>query len=250
ITNSDGVPANDTELVRLLANRGVDGLFLVVASELDPDPQLAEVLRQLPMPVVMIDRFLKDVACDQVRFDNELGGYLAAQCLLRHGHRRIACMANLRSNTGLDRVAGVRRAMGEAHLKPDPGWVVESDYYIADAYRAAQKIVNAQVTGVVATSDNIALGLLRRLYECGLRVPDDISIVSYDNSAADALFEPALTSIEQNTGQLAQTALDVMAQRVGQQAQDAGALRNASHSDAMRVLLPPRLVQKDSVATL
>ena len=75
-------------------------------------------------------------------------------------------------------------------------------------------MLGTDATAVFAGSDNIALGLLKRLYERGLRVPRDYSVVSYDNSAADVLFEPALTSIEQNVDELAAAALDVMFRRV------------------------------------
>jgi LacI family transcriptional regulator len=101
-------------------------------------------------------------------------------------------------------------------------------------------VIATKATAVVATSDNIALGLLKRFYERGLRVPQDLSIVSYDNSTADSLFEPALTSIEQNVNELSDASLSLML----------GRLRGTCTDDVQTELLPPRLVSKDSVRNI
>ena len=191
ITNSVGSSESDAELVRLLVNRGVDGIFLVVSDEFTTDKELIDDLTQLPVPLVMVDRFIDGVSCDRVRYDNELGGYLATDHLLRHGHQHVACIINPDSNTGRLRLAGYRRALGEHGIAFDPGLVFESDYYIPDAWQAAEGLLATDATAAFASSDNIALGLLKRVYERGLRVPEDLSVVSYDNSAADSLFERA-----------------------------------------------------------
>ena len=245
ITNSDGIATNDAELVRLLVNRGVDGLFLVVSDELGSDARLLEDLTQLPVPYVMVDRIIEGLTtCDRVRFNNDLGGYLACKHLVEHGHRRIACIANLNSNTGRERVAGYTRALGEAGIAADPALVLQSDYYIADGYGAAARLMQADATAVIATSDNIALGLLKHLYEQGKRVPRDYSVVSYDNSAADILFEPALSSIEQNVEELSEAAIGAMLGRLEEYRAGAEPAR------AQELLLRPRLVVKDSVTNL
>ena len=240
ITNSDDSATNESELVRLLVNRGVDGLFVVASDKPSTDRALAVTLSSLPMPYVMVDRLIDDLDCDKVSFNNEKGGYLATSHLLRAGHRRVACVVNASSNTGQRRLDGYIRALAEWGLEPDPSLVFTSPYYIADAYSVADRVLATDATAVFASSDNIALGLLKRLYECGLRVPRDYSVVSYDNSAADVLFEPALTSIEQNVGELADAALDLLFRRLEEG--DAGEL-----GPSERRVLEPRLVIKDSV---
>ena len=244
ITNSDDSSSNDSELVRLLVNRGVDGLLFVTSDELTPSSQLVSTLSQLPVPYVMIDRLISSLACDKVSFDNERGGYLACRYLLDAGHRRIACVVNEESNTGRERLDGYERALIERGVRPDPELVLSSAYYIADAYETTKRLVQTDATAVFASSDNIALGLLKRLYESGLRVPRDYSVVSYDNSAADVLFEPALTSIEQNVDELAREALDLLFYRLDEEA------AGSEPVDPREVVLTPRLVVKDSVRRL
>lgn len=220
ITNSDNSTSNDADLVRLLVNRGADGIFIITSDEVEASKQLIADLEQLPVPYVMVDRTIDALNCDKVTFNNELGGYLATKYLLDHGHRRIACMVNTASNTGCARLNGYIRALSEKNLKLDQSLVLTSDYYIPDAYLAAQRLIRVNATAVVATSDNIALGLLRYLYERGLRVPRDYSVVGYDNSISDALFEPALTSIEQNVDELSDAALSIMFRRLNERGAD------------------------------
>lgn len=242
IMNSDGDPENDSKLVSLLVNRGVDGLFLVVSQEIDPDPAFVSQLGSLPVPLVMVDRVVGGVPCDSVRYDSEQGGYLATECLLEAGHSRIACLVNTASNTGRERLSGYRRALVMHEVPFDESLVFESDYYIADAARAATHVMETDATAVFASSDNIALGVLKALYERDLRVPGDYSMVSYDNSAADALFEPALTAIEQNVSVLSDNAMDLMMGRI-KGSEDGG---RAPFDERV---LPPRLVPQASVAS-
>lgn len=241
IMNSDAASENDTELVRLLVNRGVDGLLLVASQEVDPDPQLVAQLGAMPVPLVMVDRFIEDVPCDSVRFDSERGGYMATSCLLDAGHTRIACLVNTASNTGRERLLGYQRALVMHEVPFDESLVFESDYYIADAAAAAERVVETDATAIFASSDNIALGVLKCLYARDLRVPRDYSLVSYDNSAADALFEPALTAIEQNVVTLSNNAMELLMTRV----------EGTEHMDSPfeERVLPPRLVPQASVAS-
>lgn len=243
ITNSDDTPANDASLVRLLVNRGVDGLLVVVSDELGADDDLLSILERLPVPYVMVDRFIDGLPCDRVRFNNEQGGYLATRHLLEAGHERIACIVNRSSNTGRDRLAGYARALGEVGIALRPDYVFSSAYHIQEAYETSADLLATDVTAVFAGSDNIALGLLKRLFSKGLRVPRDYSVVSYDNSAADVLFEPALTSIEQNVEELATSSLDLLFRRID----EAGAGELGAPEE---VVLAPRLVVKDSVRVL
>ena len=240
IMNSDGKTENDADLVRLLINRGVDGIFLVAAEEVSPDPLLMEQLEAGIVPVVMVDRSIENAPGDKVRFDSELGGYLATKHLLDEGHRRIACVVNTASHTGRDRLAGCRRAFAEAGAPFGEDLVSESDYYIADGCRAAERIVASDATAIFASSDNIALGVLKCLHAHGKRVPRDYSLVSYDNSAADALFEPALTAIEQDVEELADHALELLLARVE--------AKDGTPGPFEERVLPPRLVQNASVS--
>ena len=132
------------------------------------------------------------------------------------------------------------RALREVGLPIDARLEFESEYYIPSAYEASEAVLATDATAVFASSDNIALGLLKRLHEMGKSIPGDISVVSYDNSAADVLFEPALTAIEQDPGVLAEHAFGCMSKR----------LAGRGGRRAEEVVLEPALIVKDSVLDL
>lgn len=241
ITSSGGSAEDDLELLRQLVTRGVDGVFLVVGDEFSDDRALREEVSHLPIPAVMVDRAIEGLECDKVMFDHEMGGYMATRYLIEQGHRRIACLVNARrSNTGRKRLAGYERALREVGLPIDARLEFESEYYIPSAYEASEAVLATDATAVFASSDNIALGLLKRLHEMGKSIPGDISVVSYDNSAADVLFEPALTAIEQDPGVLAEHAFGCMSKR----------LAGRGGRRAEEVVLEPALIVKGSVLDL
>lgn len=241
ITSSGGSAEDDLELLRQLVTRGVDGVFLVVGDEFSDDRALREEVSHLPIPAVMVDRAIEGLECDKVMFDHEMGGYMATRYLIEQGHCRIACLVNARrSNTGRKRLAGYERALREAGLPIDALLEFESEYYIPSAYEASEAVLATDATAVFASSDNIALGLLKRLHEMGKSIPGDISVVSYDNSAADVLFEPALTAIEQDPSVLAEHAFSCMAKR----------LAGKGGKRADEVVLEPALIVKGSVLDL
>ena len=233
ITSSGGSADDDLELLRQL-----DPELIVVAAY---DRALREEVSHLPIPAVMVDRAIEGLECDKVMFDHEMGGYMATRYLIEQGHRRIACLVNARrSNTGRKRLAGYERALREVGLPIDARLEFESEYYIPSAYEASEAVLATDATAVFASSDNIALGLLKRLHEMGKSIPGDISVVSYDNSAADVLFEPALTAIEQDPGVLAEHAFGCMSKR----------LAGRGGRRAEEVVLEPALIVKGSVLDL
>lgn len=113
IANSGDRSAEDRALLHSIAARGVDGIFLIVSNESyrDNTALLAE-LGGLSIPFVMVDRVYEDFVCDQVLFDNEEGGYLAARHLIGMGHTRIGCIANTAANNGRARLRGLPQGHG------------------------------------------------------------------------------------------------------------------------------------------
>ncbi|MCH3967262.1 MAG: LacI family DNA-binding transcriptional regulator [Atopobiaceae bacterium] len=237
ITNSNDRSESDLELIRMLVERGVDGLFLVVSSEVGENDELVRAISELSVPAVLVDRVLDGVPCDRVQFDNELGAYLACHYLIECGHKRVAAVVNATgSRSGRERLAGYRRAMREADLPVAPEYVIEADYHIPSGYAAGATLMGTDATAVFASSDNIALGLLKYLHEQGMRVPEDYSIVSYDNSVADTLFEPTLAAVDQDVVMLAEHAVSMLRERLVD-----------GRTEPRQELLAPRLVQGGSV---
>ena len=221
---------------------GVDGLLLVTSTD-DTGGAVAEELAPLDVPCVLVDRVPEDPPADSVCFDHELGGYLATRHLVGAGHRRIACLTRLTaSRTGRLRRDGYARVLQKGRIPYDPDLVLDCRFSAEAGYAAADRVrelMGEGVTAVFSASGSATIGLVKRLGELGVSVPGDLSVVSYDKSAAEYLLPLRLTSVEQDTDLLADQAFSALCSRIDGVA---GAPRHVS--------LTPRLVLGDSVRRL
>jgi LacI family transcriptional regulator len=154
------------------------------------------------MPVVVLDRRIAGRNVDSVRCDSEAGAHALARHLIELGHRRIAVLTGRRTvSTSVDRVAGCRRALEEAGLTlPDElvhwGGFNFGKLNQADGHRMATEVLAAdgeRPTAVFCANNFIGFGAIRALRDSGLRVPDDMSVVAFDDLPSEWVSEPFLT---------------------------------------------------------
>ena len=188
--NTDESDEEEARYLRLLVERQVDGVLLVPAENAAASLRL---LRTHKIPVVVLDRRASR-RVDNVRCDSEAGAYALASHLIELGHRRIAVLTGRRGiSTSVDRVAGVRRALAEAGLTLDESLVRYGGFNfgnmnLADGRRMAREVLAATddaPTAIFAANNFIAFGAVRALRELGLRVPDDVSVVAFDDLPAE-----------------------------------------------------------------
>lgn len=179
------------ELVR---SGRADGL--VVSGPMFDDPELAALVAE-GFPVV-IQGHLPGVNAPSVDIDNVASARLAATHLIERGHRAIACVTNapLTYTAASDRLAGYREALADASLPADPALVAAGDFDAASGHRAMAAILaRARPDAVFVASDVVALGAIGAIREAGLRVPEDVSVVGFDDIPLAAFFDPPLTTI-------------------------------------------------------
>ncbi|MFZ6674809.1 LacI family DNA-binding transcriptional regulator [Undibacterium sp. Xuan67W] len=199
----------ETERIKLLLARKVDGIILLSGRIEDKD-----VLRFANQrPIVATGRMLNSKTAIGFKLDNEHGAYLAVRHLIELGHRRIAFVAGPSNNVdAADRLAGYRRALTESNLIFDPLLVVEGDFHEASGLMAMNRLFESQqqFSAVFAANDLTAYGVRLSLYRRGIRVPDDISLVGFDDLPGSLYTTPPLTTIHQplyDMGRLATVAL-------------------------------------------
>lgn len=217
ITNSDDCSEQDCEQLRRLDSLNVDGIVFVPSNDVlaDGEKNVIDALTSISAPYVMVDRIIEAAECDKVFVDNKYGAYQAADHLVTHGHRRVGCLVNTQSSqNGRLRLAGYRNALMDHGIVPDSALVCQGDYHGASGYFGVDVLLAAGATAVFSTSDLMTLGIMRRLSELGLRVPEDISVVSFDRNEASALFLPNITSVKQDVGQLSSRAFDLLCRRI------------------------------------
>lgn len=198
-----------------LVDRGVDGIFYVPSNDAYEYPALVQALEELPVPYVMVNRFLPNYLCDRVYFDNECGAYRATELLLHNGHTKIACVVDtIHSNTGRARLRGYMEALENASIRMRPEYLYESTYSMPGGYAAGKEILRTDVTAVLACSDYIMLGLRKAFEEAGRAVPEDYSLVSFDKSESDFLVSPPAVTVLQDAEELAYRSFDIMSRRL------------------------------------
>lgn len=178
------------------AQRGVDGL-IVLGGYLS-SKEVKQICGNTPVLFMSRDGESGDIPV--LNIDNELGGYLATTHLIQKGHRRIAHIHGpQRSLDARQRFEGYRRALKAAGIPYDSSLVGDGNYDQYGGFWQAQalKKKNADITAIFAANDLCAFGAMQALHQMGLNVPDDISVVGFDDVEMSDYFIPRLTTIRQ-----------------------------------------------------
>lgn len=221
--------------LQTLIQRKVDGLLLMCA---DADVQIGKDLN-LPLPTVIMDWWPSEQSADKIFEDSQYGGYLATKTLLEHGHRDIAIITgSLKKSLAQNRLQGYKDALLEAGIEPKAQWIIESDFDFAGGVQGMAQLLalTPRPTAVFACNDSIAFGAYQSLWRQGLSVPQDMSIIGYDNIELAQYMSPPLCTINQPKAELGKLAVETLLQRIKNPAENYRTL-----------LLKPELVLRDSI---
>ena len=232
-TESDA--EREEHYLRVLRAKQVDGA-LVDGLVLPPD-RIARFVEE-GFPIVCLDRDIDSRSIPLVQVDNRLGGRIATQHLIDLGHRRIAHVTGA-GELGIsdERLAGYRDALAGARLPVDFQLVEEGRFTDDGGHDAARRLLGREpgVTAIFAANDLSALGVLNAVAEAGKRVPDDVSVVGFDDLHLSAYTAPPLTTIRQPAVEIARLATEIL---IG--------LTKGRQVEEMRHLLEPELVVRAS----
>lgn len=190
------------------------------------------------VPVVVVARSVRSRELDVVRTDDVAGARLATEHLLSLGHHAVTHVDGGRAPGAAERRRGFRAALDGA-----PGSILEGGLDEASGGRAAA-LLDPDVTAVTAFNDHCAAGLLFALRARGVRVPGEVSLVGYDDSAVAGLAGVSLTTVAQDSEALAGAALELALARV----EDRDAAATGDERRRREVVVPPRLVVRGSTA--
>jgi LacI family transcriptional regulator len=239
--NGSDDPDREAGYLESLASRRVDGV-LIAASRLTR--RHARSLERLRVPTVLVNCESPDGAWPSVMSDNRAGGRLAAEHLLRLGHQRLGLVTVHRETAAHERAAGIDDA-----LRAEPGaarlWSVAGDSGVAGGEATAGRLLTEQpnVTGILCYNDALALGVLRAIRAVGRRVPDDVSVVGFDDIDLAAYVEPPLTTVGQDISGLGRWGVERLLQDISGHERP-----GASRARLSTVHWPVRLVVRRSTA--
>ena len=237
LCNTEGDEERMNRSLETLMQKRVDGLLMMCTETHLPS---AEILNRYPsVPMVMMDWAPFEGRGDIIQDNALLGGELATQHLIDRGYTRIACIAGPQDKTPARlRLEGFHKAMTNSGLPVLPGYVVDGDFEFQGGFNAMNQLLTLELLpeAVFTSNDAMAVGVYHALFQAGLRVPQDIAVMGYDNIELARYLTPPLSTIHQPKDELGELAIDTLIHRM-------------SDPDASQqtLVLTPELVERGSV---
>ncbi len=204
----------DTDIERstlqLMLNRKVDGLII---SPVGQEVSHLNYFIQKNIPIVLLDRYFPDINIPFVTSDNYQGAFDAVNFLIENGHTRIACIQGLRNTSpNNDRVRGYIDAHIKNHLQVDESLIVGDNFGEENGYIETKLLLKSGnlPTAIFSISNLISLGAVRAISEEGLKIPDDISMISFDDQPYSRFLSTPMTTVAQQNTQIGQIATKLL----------------------------------------
>jgi LacI family transcriptional regulator len=236
VGSSEGDPAREREFIDALLRRRVDGLILYVADE---ERSESARVRAQGIPVVLVESRVRGLATDQVLCDNAGGARAAVARLLGLGHRRIDILAGTQTRTpGREKLRGYVEAYQGAGLRHDERWI----HGVSDLdARARARLLGAlrgdgAPTAVFCATAHLTIEFLKLVRDAGIRVPDDLSVIGFDNAELAGLLSPPLTAVERDLQRIGADAASLLLDR----------MTGEAGGRPRRITVPMRLVDRAS----
>lgn len=240
LCNTEGDNQRMKASINTLLQKRVDGLLLMCSTL---EGERLDVFDRYPdIPIVVMDWGPILFASDKIQDNSLQGGYMAAKHLIECGHKEIGCITGpLIRHQAQMRYEGYKRALAEAGIAINPDWIVESDFECEGGYQAFEKLYERGKlpSALFVSNDMMAMGVIQAASQRDLRVPDDLSLIGYDDVHIAKFMTPALTTIHQPKYRLGKAAVDTLLYR----------LENPD-TTAQVVQLEPTLVVRNSVRKL
>jgi LacI family transcriptional regulator len=227
--------SKEANYVANLAKGMVDGLLLVLPRS---PADFIGTLAQRNFPFVLIDHQGIGQDCPAVGAANWQGGFTATEYLIKIGHQRIGFITGwMDLGCALDRLDGYRSALRTNHIPEVPELIYEGTFFQPDGYTGASTLLALPnpPTAIFASNDVMAMGVMDAVRTKGLRVPDDISVIGFDDIPQASLIRPALTTIRQPLEKMGRVATQMLLELLSQPQKQIG-----------RIELPTELMVRDS----
>lgn len=231
LCDADFSVQKESEYLQELIRRGVDGF--IIASSTVSNQTLKEQLSKNQIPYIVLDQKKSEGGSDEISTDDFTGGVVAANYLRELGHEKVAVIGPQDAPSNIQtRIEGFKTVYPEFLFVNQP-------LTREGGKQAAEQIIPSEVSAIFALNDEIALGLMYQLKHLGKVIPDDYSIVGYDNSPMSEYVTPTLTTVSQPIFELGQIAAELLLERI----------RDPKQAWARKVL-PVELIKRNTTAHL
>ena len=230
-----GDPVLEQQSITLLQTKLVDGAVFLSAEQ--EGTALTEACRGIP--VVQACEPRDGFLAASVSIDNKKAAYDAISYLIQNGHKRIAFFgASDTLSSSICRKDGYLQALLDYELTPNPDWIIEEGFSINAGVRAAKQLLSCKELpdAVFCISDSCAIGAIRTLIEAGISVPDDISVMGFDNAEISKAFLPAVTTVQQPRYEIGYKAASLLLDAM-----------RGEENRAVKITLPHEIIERNSV---
>ncbi|MGF1722484.1 substrate-binding domain-containing protein [Vibrio kyushuensis] len=240
LCNTEGDSERMKASINTLLQKRVDGVILMCSTL---EGERIDVFERYPdIPVVVMDWGPMLFTSDKIQDNSLRGGYMAAKYLIESGHKDIGCITGpLIRHQAQMRYEGYKRALNEAGIEINPNWIVEADFECDGGYAAfnTMKAKGALPSAIFVSNDMMAMGVINAANENGIKIPQDVSIIGYDDIHIAKYMTPSLTTIHQPKYRLGKAAIETLLKKLEKES-----------SEAIVVQLEPTLAVRKSVKIL
>jgi LacI family transcriptional regulator len=237
LCNTEDDEARMKDSINTLLEKRVDGLLLLSSTL---EGQYLDVFnRHQNIPTVVMDWGETHFPSDKIKDNSQHGGYMATQHLIKNGHTHIGCVTGpLKRHQAQTRFAGFKQALQEVGIEIEEKWIVHSNFECGGGYEAFNTLYDRGPlpSAIFVCNDMMAMGLINAANEKGIAVPNDISVIGYDDVDIAKFMVPPLTTIHQPKFRLGKAAVDTLLHRI-----------DKNDDPIQQIQLEPTLVVRNSV---
>lgn len=239
ICSTDYQPEKETKYFSMLRQKQADGIIFATGLDHDDSVTALDDIVKSGTPLAMITQDKPLAPMDVVIIDDFLGGYTAAEHLISLGHKKIACIVGNGSTTGeRDRIRGFQKAMHEAGMTLDESLIIPTEYSLESGKQAAAELFDRDLpTAVFAFNDVLSCAAIQAARSRGIRVPEDLSVIGFDNTILAEMTAPPLTTISQPIREMGRRVVELLIDEI-----------QGKKKAKSKIILSPELVIRQSTA--
>jgi LacI family transcriptional regulator len=239
LCNSDEDPEKEVLYIQILLERRIDGLVISSAFKDRVHPLLSKLES---VPLVTIVRKVRGLVCDSVFGDNVEGVYQAVRHLIQLGHQGIAIISGPKGlSSGEERLLGYQKALGDHGITVNSNFIKFGDFKRESGYTLTKEVFEQKEvpTALFVANNQMTIGALTAINALRLRVPQGLSLVSFDDMEWYSFLNPPLTTVEQSPYLMGKTAGEMLLQRI-----------NQKRKGIKKIIIPSRLIVRGSTAEI
>jgi DNA-binding LacI/PurR family transcriptional regulator len=214
LCNGDDNPEKELRYLKVLKSNRVDGIILTPTGK---NANYVNWLIESGTKVVLLDRLIEGLDCDAVLIDNENGAYNAVKHLIDQGYKKIAIINGyINRTTGRGRLNGYLKALSEAGIPKDDNLIKIGDFKKSSGIDLARELLKStnRPEAIFVTNIDMTLGALITIKKMGLKIPDDIGVIGFDDPDWNIILDPPLTAVNQPVYNIGSTAAELLIKKI------------------------------------